>query len=941
MKIRIFALAKELGLDSKDLIQHCNDAGLSVKNSALASISPAERDMVLDHMKSVQSKAGSTSPQLDVSAPVRDANSSREIREIKAPLPSPLGGLRRPPRRDRATEPEEEQIVEALEGGETGTESEDEAVTVSAATQTEVETVNQTTAEIATESVEESVEKSAWVDTKAEELTEQNIPTPQAASTEKSPPSQPSSTTSPMTRSDYIDPTGSRASGGTIREMRPQGSMRHRQPKKDKKRGPTLPALATSPNFKPPAAKKADEGPVQKPDLALTGDVLKKNKLADILKKNRDDQKRKVDDTEGPEQRPKSGSRGLSLEESRKTRRIKRNQKSPDEDDAVIYKKVKRHRKSGPIERKTEAIVQSPMTVRSLAEAMGRSPRDLITIMFKQGEMLTINDPLDDEMALEIALELGVDLTIERATDFEDSITARLDISDDELAGELVTRPPIITVLGHVDHGKTTLVDRIRSTNVVAGEAGGITQHIAAYQVEHNGHKLTFVDTPGHAAFGEMRARGANVTDIIVLVVAADDGVMPQTVECISHAKAAGVPIVVALNKCDLPDFNEQRILTELSQHDVLPSEWGGDVEIVRVSALKGTGIDDLLETLLMTAELLDFKTVEDMPADGVCLEAFRDEGRGPLAWGIVRRGTLKIGDIISCGTTFGRVRAMYDDVDRELTSAGPSTPVKIAGLDSVPSAGSHFLVMDDIDEARHVAQERELRGRTATLTQRGGPVSLADFFKVRDGQIQDLPLIIKADTPGSIEAIRGELGKFEHDEIRLKILHEGVGGVNESDVYLAASSGAIIIAFHVIAEDRAEALAAQEGVEIRRYKIIYNVTDEIRQAMEGLLKPERVEVATGRALVLRTFSISRVGTVAGCRILNGTIDRSNRVHVIRDQTILNNYSIASLKREKDDAREVREGFECGIRLDGFNDVKEGDLLEAYRIEERKRSLDD
>ena len=935
MKIRIFALAKELGLDSKELIQHCNDAGLSVKNSALASISPAERDLVLDHMKSVQSGAPVATAEADAAAPVREKADAREIRNIKG---NPAATQRRAPKKEKAVE---EPVAE-----ESVSEEVSEEAAVVAESQTEDSTVSEDTFEEKT-AVEADAEVVSGEDVTAtetvadEETSETETEEELEESTVEATANPATEQDTPMSRQDYIDPTGgAKSAGGGMREMKPQGSMRHRQPKKDKKRNPALPALASTPNYKPPAAKKSEEGPVQKPDLALTGDVLKKNKLADILKKNQDSKKRSGDDGDS-KKRSRPGSSGLSLEEARKSRRSKRQRQRGDDEENVIVKTAKRNRRSGPIERATEATVTSPMTVRSLAEAMGRPARDLITIMFKHGEMVTINDPLDDEMALEIALELGVDLTIEQEADFEDSITDRIEKPDEEFGVELVPRPPIITVLGHVDHGKTTLVDRIRSSNVVDGEAGGITQHIAAYQVAHNDQKLTFVDTPGHAAFGEMRARGANVTDIIVLVVAADDGVMPQTIECISHAKAANVPIVVAMNKCDLPDINEQRVLTELSQHDILPSEWGGDVEVVRVSALQGTGIEDLLETLLVTAELQEFTTVDAIPADGVCLEAFMDEGRGPLAWTIVRRGTLRIGDIMSCGSAFGRVRAMYDDADREMTEAGPSMPVKIAGLDSVPSAGSQFLVMDDIEEAREIAEQRELRGRTAVLAQRGGPVSLEEFFATRDGQIQDLPLIIKADTPGSIEAIRGELEKFEHDEVKLKILHEGVGGVNESDVYLAASSGAIVIAFHVIAEDRAEALASQEGVQIRRYKIIYNVTDDIRKAMEGLLKPERVEVATGRALVLRTFAISRVGTVAGCRVLNGAIDRSNRVHVIRDQTILNNYSIASLKREKDDAKEVREGFECGIRLDGFNDVKEGDLLEAYRIEERKRSLDE
>ncbi|MEZ6067709.1 MAG: translation initiation factor IF-2 [Planctomycetaceae bacterium] len=515
---------------------------------------------------------------------------------------------------------------------------------------------------------------------------------------------------------------------------------------------------------------------------------------------------------------------------------------------------------------------------------------------------MTLNDVIDEEMGIEIGLELGVDISVVASETVEDILRERLAQTPEELGVPIVPRPPIITVLGHVDHGKTTLVDRIRSANVAAGEAGGITQHIAAYQVTHNGQKITFVDTPGHAAFGEMRARGANLTDIVVLVVAADDGVMPQTVECIAHAKAAGVPIIVALNKVDLPDIKEQRILTELSQHGVLPSEWGGDVEVVRVSALKGTGIDTLLETILLTSELNEYNSAEELPADGVCVEAFRDEGRGPLAWMIVRQGTLRIGDNMLCGPAYGRVRAMYNERDEEITEAPPSTPIKVAGLGEVPRAGDHFFVMDTIDDARGVAEQRAIEGRTASLQRRGGLRSLEDFFAHRDGQLRELPLIVKADSPGSLEALRHELLKFEHPEVRVRLLHEAVGGVNESDVYLAASSGAIVIAFHVIPEDRAQSLADREGVEIRRYNIIYKVTEEIRQALEGLLAPERVEVTTGRALVLQTFSISKTGTIAGCRVLNGTIERNNRVHVIRDQTILNDYAIGSLRREKDDA---------------------------------------
>lgn len=963
MKIRIFALAKELGVDSKDLIQQCNDAGLDVKSSPLASITPEERDVLMAHLKS-QSGSGTATATQEVRVPSREETrrevQSREIRDL-GPLSSQLR-TRRGPRKESPDAPETEPSQtsvqeaapdEAAPGEEVPTPApvseEVEAAPAAPVAEEQVETpAAESDASAPTAEAEESPvaeEQSAAAPPSQDEPTsgdEGSAPTEKPAGMMRSRPT-------PISRGEYIQPGG--AGSSSMREMKPHGSIRQaddrvqqRRDKGEKKRSPSIPSLAT-PSFKPPSPKKTDE-PVQKPDLALTGDILKKNKLADILKKNRDDATRRnqTEEEERAGGKPAGkGSRGLGLVEAREARR-RRRQKTRDgeEEEGVIVKSAKRHRRSsGPVERKTSATIAAPITVRTLSEAMGRPARDLITILFKQGTMVTINDPLDEETALEIAMELGVDLVVEQEADFEDFLLDRLEGEEFIEGASIVPRPPIITVLGHVDHGKTTLVDRIRSTNVVAGEAGGITQHIAAYQVEHNGHKLTFVDTPGHAAFGEMRARGANVTDMIVLVVAADDGVMPQTVECISHAKAAGVPIVVAMNKCDLPDINEQRILTELSQHNILPSEWGGDVEVVRVSALQGTGVENLLETLILTAELHELTSPADILADGVCLEAFRDEGRGPLAWAIVRRGTLRVGDIVLCGGSYGRVRAMYNDRDESLEEAGPSMPVKIAGFDQPPGPGDRLFVMEDIEEAREIAEQRLLRGRTAVLAKRGGPKSLEDFFASRDGSVKDLPLIIKADTPGSLEAIRGELEKFDHDEVRIKILHEGVGGVNESDVYLAASSEAVVIAFHVIAEDRAEALAAQEGVEIRRYNIIYNVTEDIRQALEGLLEPERVEVATGRALVLQTFSISRTGTIAGCRVLNGTIDRSNRVHVIRDQTILNDYPIASLKREKDDVREVQTGYECGIRLDGFNDVKEGDLLEAYRIEERKRSLDE
>jgi translation initiation factor IF-2 len=718
---------------------------------------------------------------------------------------------------------------------------------------------------------------------------------------------------------------GQRPPGGPIRVNRDKAAPR--------------PLVAAPPEYVAPVVRKPKpkEEKVQKPDMSLSDLVDRRSPLADQLQAlRRAREEHEAVDTPGAPGAPAapaakgrpSANRGSLLRELRESREAERQ-----------AKKQKRKKRSGVAELKTTAQISFPVTVRNLSEAIGRPAKSILGLLLRQGRMVTINDELGEEEAMEVAMELGVDLSFKRSRDIEAELLASLDHEDPP---ELMrSRPPIITILGHVDHGKTTMVDRIRNANVAAGEFGGITQHIAAYQVNYEGHKLTFVDTPGHAAFGEMRSRGANVTDIVVLVVAADDGVMPQTVECISHAKNAGVPVVVALNKIDLPGVNEDRILQQLAQHEILPAEWGGEYEVVRTSGATGRGIDKLLETLILTAELHEIRANPQREALGVCLESFRDEGRGALAWFIVQKGTLRIGDVVLCGSTYGRIRAMYNDRDELVEEAGPSVPVKISGLSDVPGAGDHFFVMKDIEEARETAESRLHEGRRESLSNRVSPRTLEDILnQPRAGEgIQDLPLILKADSPGSIEALRSEIGKFEHPEVRVEIIHYGIGGVNESDVYLASAAGAIIIAFHVVAEDRAQALAEREGVEIRRYNIIYEVTDHIRLALQGLLRPERVEVSTGRAIVLRTFNISRFGTIAGCRVLNGTIARDSRIHLIRDQKVLNDYRIGSLKREKDDAKEVREGMECGIRLEGFNDVKEGDLLEAYRVDEIKRTL--
>jgi translation initiation factor IF-2 len=561
--------------------------------------------------------------------------------------------------------------------------------------------------------------------------------------------------------------------------------------------------------------------------------------------------------------------------------------------------------------------------------------------LLELGTMGSINAEMNGEVVEYIAADLGIEIEVKQEVDFvEDQLAAVRDMEDDPAA--LETRPPVITFLGHVDHGKTSLLDKLIGIDVVSGESGGITQHIRAYQIDKDGRKVSFVDTPGHEAFTEMRARGANVTDIAVLVVAADDGVMPQTEEAISHIKAAGVPIVVALNKIDLPGVDVQRIYQQLATAELLPTEWGGDTEVVKTSALTGEGLDQLLETLLTIAELHNYQANPNRPAVGTCLEAELHEGRGVVAKFIVQNGTLKVGDAIVCGSSFGRVKAMYDTLksSRQYKSAGPSTPVNLTGLDIAPRAGEHFYVIDRVDLARQIAEERGKKERRAALSGPPIHVTLETLFdRLGQEETQSLNLIMRADVRGSIEAIQKELTKLDHPEVKIKILQASVGGITEGDVYLADASDAIIIGFNVVPDEKARGLADRRGVQIRRYDIIYKVTEDLKAALEGMLKPEKREMDLGRALVQRTFSISRVGTIAGCRVLAGVIQRNCRIRVTRDSRVIGEYALDSLKREKDDAREVREGMECGIKLAGFNDIKEGDILEAYKIEEVARTL--
>jgi len=590
--------------------------------------------------------------------------------------------------------------------------------------------------------------------------------------------------------------------------------------------------------------------------------------------------------------------------------------------------------------RKSHVEIELPITVRSLSETTGIRAQDLIKrMMTSLGQLVNINATLDEEMAVMLALEFGVELEVIHERTAEDDLLTAIAATDSD-PGELVARPPVITILGHVDHGKTSLLDRIRKSNVVQSESGGITQHIGAYQVEHDGKQITFVDTPGHEAFTAMRARGANVTDIVVLVVAADDGVMPQTQEAIAHAKAAEVPIVVALNKIDLPNVNINKIYGELSQQDLAPEEYGGDTPVIKTSATTGQGIPDLLEMLGIVAELrCELKSNPKRAATGTCLEASISEGRGVVATVLVQDGTLHVGDVLVCGDGFGRVRALFDDKGRSVTEAPPSTPVEVSGLDAVPTAGEKFAVVDDISRAREIAESRRLRTRGVALGERQA-VTLENLYsKMAEQKVKNLNLILKADVQGSLEALIKELEKLENAEVPIRILLKGVGGISESDILLADASQAIVIGFRVAPEDRAVSLADEKKIDIRRYDIIYQVTDEIKKAVEGMLIPEIKEVHLGRAVVRQTFKISKIGTVAGCFVTQGTIERSAKARLIREGREIYKGSLEALKRFKDDVKEVREGFECGIKISNFDDLKTDDVIEAYRIDVIRRTL--
>ncbi len=799
------------------------------------------------------------------------------------------------------------------------------------------------------------------------------------------------STAAAVTREDYIAPGGVAGKGkpADIQPTKPAAPKEAEGRPRPGGRGGDGSKPMPRPAFKlaplpaagraPPPTRASQEPVAQKPDVKLPLDAIRSAKaggakpLADHMRKH--EQRQAADASRArtggllrggagtaapvppplqpgmrPRRSPAKGG-GEDVLGGRELRQLNRKKGSDNRGGMSDDEEGRRRRRARPRKgsgastaapRKTNASIQVPCTVRAFSEAIGLGAGEVLKklLAFGMESMPSMSTLLDRDTVELLAAELGVQLDLKTAEDLEQDLLAGFDaIEEDPTLRQ--PRAPVVTFLGHVDHGKTSLLDKIVGSDVAARESGGITQHIRAYTINRNDRPITFVDTPGHEAFTQMRARGANVTDCAVIVVAADDGIMPQTEEAISHARAAGVPIIACINKIDLPGADVQKVYQQLAANELLPTEWGGETEVVKTSALTGEGIEALLDTLLTIAELHDLRANPDRAAAGVCLDASIHEGRGVIACLMVQKGTLRVGDAVVCGEATGHVKAMSNTLTRrKLTEAGPAHAVFVTGLDVPPGAGDRFQVVDSIAMAREVATKRTGIRRHTSLASAPVHVTLETLMdRLSTEKTPTLNLILRADVRGSIEAIQKELQKLDHPEVKIRILQAMVGGVSEADVALADASDAVIIAFNVVPDERARSAAEELGVQVRRYDIIYQVTDDLRNALEGMLAPEKREAELGRAVVQRTFSISRIGVIAGCRVIGGIIARNARLRIIRDNFVLGDYGIETLRREKDDAREVRDGLECGIKLAGFNDIKEGDILECYRVEEVARTL--
>jgi translation initiation factor IF-2 len=983
-KIRVYVLARELNMESKDLLDMCRQHGMDVKNQ-LSSLSPEQRDAIVQFARRGGGGTAVAAPPKpavvhppkitptkvpDLPRRVARPEADTAVRSpavatpLSHPAPEPAPSV------PAAVHPAHEPA--AVSAPAVQAPAEPARTATAAAPPAEAKPVE------ATPEVQAPPAESQPVTAPASTTAAPEPVAPAAAGAPPQAPSTPPAEPPPP----RVVPAGlgankpmrdlsspSRTEGGGPRTRRDRPPIRP-----SSGRGPVAPPPLRAP--RPVEEKKPPPQPVGPKKLLDLPDEVKRGErsitINELLKPKPPagapssptaappvvDDEEEGDSKKGGKPRPGAVP---GRQDRHKNRAARAGAKKGRENEAVTGSKLtavleddeprhrhmkldrlkRRERKKDTEPRKGKVPIEVPITVRALCEAVGIRSIDLLFKLREHGlANPTINSTLEPDLAEAIALENGCELDIKRPLDAEEQLLASLEQPDTE--GDLQPRAPIVTVMGHVDHGKTSLLDKIRSSNVVDTEAGGITQVIRAWRVEHNGQPITFLDTPGHEAFTKMRARGANVTDIAVIVVAADDGVMPQTEEAISHAKAAGVSMVVAINKVDLPSANVERTKRQLYTLGVLPDNMGGDTPFVETSAASGKGIDDLLEAILLVAELKELSANPTKPAHGTVLEAMLSEGEGVLATLLIQNGTLHRGDAILCGASYGRVRALYNDQGQPIQEAGPSVPVRITGLDEVPNADDAFQAVAELTNARDIAEKRKLKQHVASLPV-NEPVRLENLNAAK---IAELKVILKADFRGSIEAIRKELEKLHHEEVRVRILEAAIGAITENDVWLALTSpeDTIIVGFNAVPDERALALAEERGVPIREYDIIYKLTEDIRSALEGKLKPREEVIHLGRASVRETFKISRVGTIAGCYVTQGTIERSSKVRVIRNGVVVyppadRTASLESLKRFKNDVREVAQGFECGIKIAGYDDVKVDDVVEAYRIEHVQRKL--
>ena len=915
-KIRLFKVAAEINIGKETIVEYLQSKGFDVQNKPTTQLTPEMLEAIEDKFKKERRAAEVQREKVQKHKDIKQKNIEKQKEDEKAS---------EEPVEETPTQVPTEEVVEEV----VSEEIQEEAIEELAEAPVE---------ETAEESAEEVTEAAPAEEAPVEEVVEEAAPTEEAPveeTKEEAPVEASAEAPAEPEKDEHIDNRQTLKGLNVVGKLEKIPIDEAEAEKERKKKEAKERRKNNSKTKKPGTQQKTDvvEGekklkPRKKQNQVV--DIQQALTESDPNKKRKKKKKRSIRDQITEQDVSKAIKETLAnMEDSGSSARAKARQKKKEEKEAKEIIEQEQKEQEAKILKLTEFVTTS-----DLANLMDITSSEIIMKCMELGLMVTINQRLDKDTIQLIAGDYGFEV------EFQDQKATTIIEDEEDSEESLQARSPIVTIMGHVDHGKTSLLDYLREATVVAGESGGITQHVAAYHVDvSEGKSVTFLDTPGHQAFTAMRARGAQITDVVVIVVAADDQVMPQTIEAINHSKAAGVPIVIAINKMDKPEANPDKVKQQLSENDILVEDWGGKVQSVEISAKTGLNIDQLLEALLLEAELLELKANPDRKARGTVVEAHMDKGLGAVSTVVVQKGTLKVGDIFVAGTSFGRVRAMFDERDHKLQSAGPSTPVKIVGFDVVPGAGDNIIVVDNESQARQIASERKQLKREQELRQIRH-LTLDDISKeIAVGGITDLNIILKADVNGSLEALSDELHQLSHDELRTVILHKGVGQITESDVQLAAASQAVIIGFHTKATTKAQKLADKENIEIRDYEIIYEVIDDVRNALEGMLRPEISQEIVGEAEIRAIFKIGRVNKIAGCKVISGKISRNDRVKLLRDGLPVYEGKIGSIKREKDDAKTVNEGFECGIMLDGFNDYQENDIIQAMKTVETKRSL--